>query len=549
MAACCFSLQASDEEIIQSKVQKVTVYTQGAQVFRKGFYSVSKGISKIIIEDVSKFLNEKSIQVQLSGDLVILDTKFNIFHPKPNEFKLEGLPLKIQNDIEQLTDSIEDMNYQLKTIQNEIDVLNATKAILTNNGAVRGQGKVNDSIDLLKATVEYYVVKMNELNVKIGKLNLKKTVNVELRNEMSNRLTMLKNYQQNNGLEPKNTNPIPRIVITVQANAATKGNVNVSYLVSNAGWTPSYDIRSDISNGKILLHYKALVYQNTGEEWNQVLLTVSTNNPYQNKTKPTLHPWYINYLSYYQNYDSRVPTPTNNARKEASKPSYGGAENIESKAEEIAMSADQFTSVIDRTISAEFAINLPYTIPSNNEKHIVLIKKEELVADYKYYTVPKLDQHAYLVAQISKLEELQLVPATATIFFEGSYMGETYINPNSMQDTLTLSLGSDPNIIVKRTYLKNEVDKKIVGSTVELTNSYQIEVKSLKSQNIELIIQDQIPITQIGDIEIKLLEASKAKYNDVTGMLEWRIKLRPNQLEKIKYSYEIKHNKDKRLNF
>jgi uncharacterized protein (TIGR02231 family) len=547
LALSTLSVLAAHEDVVPSTIKKVTIFAEGAQVYRNAYYSVGKGITKIIIENVSDFVDEKSIQVKATGDIVILDTRFSIYQPQPEEFKLEGLPLKIVKEIEQLSDTIETVNFSIQTIQNEIDVLNATKNILINNGAVNGKGKVNDSIGLLKSTVDYYLVKMNELNASIGKLNLKKEEKMRLKKKLNERLSSLKSYQNSNNLTPKKMGPIPRIVITVQANVDVKGKIDLSYIVSNAGWTPSYDIMSDIENGKVLLNYKAQVYQNTGEKWENVLLSISTNNPYQNKTKPELHPWYISYFNnYYQQPAS--PQPVSTVKTESLHKTSSKAEvatNYDS--DRAALSASDFTQVINRTISAEFAINLPYTIESNNEPHIVLISKNELNASFLYYTVPKLDNHAYLVARLTKLEELQLVPASASIFFEGSYMGETYIDPSSMSDTLNLSLGKDPNIIVKRTNLKNDVNKKIVGSQIEQTFAYQIEVKNLKSKNIEIIVEDQIPVTQIGEIEIALLDNSKAKYDAVTGKLEWNLKLRPNQMEVLKYKYQIKYNKEKQL--
>ncbi|MEZ4889755.1 MAG: DUF4139 domain-containing protein [Crocinitomicaceae bacterium] len=378
-------------------------------------------------------------------------------------------------------------------------------------------------------------------------MELKERRKKRLKKKLNERLSTLKSYQDSNNLTPKKMGPIPRIVITVQANVDVKGKIDLSYIVSNAGWTPSYDIMSDIEKWKSTTQLQSSSVSKHGEKWENVLLSISTNNPYQNKTKPELHPWYI---SYYNNYYQQPATPqpvsivkTESLQKTSSKAEV--ATNYDS--DEAALSASDFTQVINRTISAEFAINLPYTIESNNEPHIVLISKNELNASFLYYTVPKLDNHAYLVARLTKLEELQLVPASASIFFEGSYMGETYIDPSSMSDTLNLSLGKDPNIIVKRTNLKNDVNKKIVGNQIEQTFAYQIEVKNLKSKNVEIIVEDQIPVTQIGEIEIALLDNSKAKYDAVTGKLEWNLKLRPNQMDVLKYKCQIKYNKEKQL--
>lgn len=538
---------AADKEIIKSTISEVTVYTQGAQVFRKANYTVKPGITQLVIEGISPNIDPKSLQVKAQGAVVLVDSKYSMYYPQPEPVKLEGLPLKVRKDIQLLQDSITDMDYEIRELQDEIDVLNASKNILLNNGSVRGQGKVNDSIQLLKMTMDYYTLKMNEINKKMLALNRKKAEKDTRRSAMHARLTDLKNYQSSTApQQPKG--PIHQIVITVSAKEAATGKVTVSYLVSNASWVPMYDLRSDIATGKVNLTYKAHVSQTTGEDWEDVRLSVSTNNPYQNKTRPVLHPWYIDYYvaatyydapnGYYSN--AAVPQVMNKeARTDAAK-------QLED-AEVEAGNASDFTTMIDRVLSAEFKIDLPYSIKSNGEEHMVLVKNIDLNATYKHICVPKLDPGAYLVAQIVKLDELQLVPATANIFFDGSYIGETYLDPTSMDDTLSLSLGKDPNIIVKRTLLKKELKEKIVGNTKERIMSYEIEVKNLKSTPIDLIVKDQLPVTQNADIQIEAIDLDRANYNEVTGILNWEFDLKPKEGKKIHFSYRVKHNKDQNV--
>lgn len=549
MLGITFFSNAIEEEIIKSSISNVTVYSQGAQVFRKANYSVKAGVTKIIIDGVCSTIDANSLQVKATGSIIILDSKYSLFYPKPEDVDLAGLPLKIRQDITKLEDSIQLMNYELQSIQDEIDVLNAAKSILSNNGAVRGQGKVNDSINLLKQTIEYYTLKMTEMNAKLHVLNRKKVDKNRVISAMSGRLTKLKNHQNQNQ-ELKNDGPIPRITITVQSALATTGKIDLSYLVAQAGWIPMYDLRSEIATSQVNLNYKANVYQNTGTDWNDVRLTISTNNPYQNKTLPTLHPWYIDYYTYQQTNRPASPNQANNMYAgviydQAKQKGYEREEK--SAAEQDAFTSNQFVTVVDHMISAEFVIDLPYTIESNNEQHMVLIKNVDLKANYKYYTVPKMDKAAYLVAQISKLDELQLVPAKAAIFFDGSYIGETYIDPSSLSDTMNLSLGKDPNIIVKRTLLKQECKEKIVGNMIEKTFAYLIEVKNHKSASIDIMIQDQLPITQNSEIIIEMIDNDKAFYNELTGLLEWDVKLKTKENKQIKLTYKVKYNKDQNL--
>jgi len=538
---------ANDKEIVKASIAEVTVFAQGAQIHKRASYSVKPGVTEIIIEGISPYIDPKSLQVKATGNVILMDSKYQLYHPKPETILLEGLPLKIRKDIQLLEDSIKFMNYEIQEIQDEIDVLNATKSILANNGAIKGQGKVNDSIQLLKQAIEYYSVKMTEINKKLQALNKRKYDKAEKKKAMDERLVQLRNYQNNPELKPKNQGPVHRIVITVQSKELVSGKINLSYLVSNAGWTPQYDLRSDGMNGKINLTYKANVYQNTGLDWDNVKLSISTNNPYQNKTKPTLHPWYIDYYTYrndrkkseaYGNAPAALNEVTITQKGYSYMNSTADSETIQ------AQTSAQFVETIRQLSSVEFKIDLPYSIKSNNEQHMVLIKQVDMDANYKYYAVPKMDASVYLVAQITKLDELGLVPAAANIFFDGSYIGETYIDPSSMEDTLNLSLGRDMNIQIKRTLLKKELKEKIIGDKKERTFAYTIEVKNLKATAIELVIQDQIPITTNADITIEAGDLNKAKHDQRTGFLEWSINLKPKESKTIDFSFKVKHNKD-----
>ncbi|MDB3906932.1 DUF4139 domain-containing protein [Crocinitomicaceae bacterium] len=546
---------ANDDKIVASKISKVTVYSQGAQVYRTASYVINKGVTQVVIEGISPRIDPKSLQVKATGNSIILDTKYNVFYPQPEVTELTGLPLKVRQQITRLEDSILNVNYDIQTFQDEIDVLVATKNILQNNGAMRGQGKVNDSIPLLKTAIEYYTEKMMIINKDLQTLNRKKDRLNRTKSGMANRLTELRNYQANADLENKPKGPIHRVVITMKSDAYVKGSLNISYLVGNAGWTPMYDLRSEIADNSVNLNYKAQVYQNTGVDWNEVPLTISTNNPYQNKTKPELNPWYIDYYAYRQQTEQK-----NKEGRRAGQPGmYKKAESLGYTMDATAAPTTNlssngaatysydFVEVVDHVISAEFKIDLPYSIKSNNEKHMVLVKNVDIDAKYRYYSVPKFDKSAYLVAELTKLDELQLVPAKANIYFDGTYMGETYLDPTSMEDTMHLSLGKDPNIIIKRTLLERESKEKVVGTKIVKSFAYAIEVKNLKSKSIELVIQDQVPVTTNPDIEIEVTEISKGELKERTGIIEWKINLKPKAKKEIQLMYEVKYDKDQNV--
>lgn len=554
------SIYANEEDIIKSDITEVTVYAKGAQIKRKASYSIKSGVTKVIIDGVSPNIDPNSLQVIASGNsVIIIDSKYSLFYPKPEVIKLEGLPLKVRLDISKLEDSLKQINYEIQQIQDNIDVYTATKNILSNNGSMKGQGKVNDSIQLLKQAIDFYMSKMLELNQNLTIQKKKHADKSEVRNEMNARLSKLKNFQNDAKLHPKPKGPSHRITVTLSSTGAATGKMIVSYLVSEAGWTPLYDMRADVTSGNINMNYKAQVYQNSGEDWENIKLNISTNNPFQNKTLPTMHPWYITYNNYqlqqkeldYKrknleisrnnnvNYGN-VPRPVTEAIEDAVYTNNSGvAYNAKTTAD--------FTTVVDHMISAEFQIDLPYDIKSNNEQHMVLIKNMNIPAQYRYYTIPKLDQQAYLIAELTNLSDLQLVPAQANIFFDGSYIGETYLNPSQLDDTVNFSLGKDPNIIVRRTLMKDECKERIVGSNKEQTKAYNIEIRNLKSAPVEIIVLDQIPITTNPEIEIIVLDKDRAMHTEKSGNLEWKLKIKPKEKENINFRYRVKHNKDMQI--
>jgi len=546
------SIFANDKVTVKSTLHSVTVYTQGAQLQHKANYTIKAGLSEVIVEGISPQIAAGTIQVKASGAVVILDSKYEYYYPQPNiQVNATELPLKIRNAIKAIEDSIKLVNFELRDINDEIEVLVAARKIIISNGAVKGQGKVNDSIQLLKSTVDYYTTKVSELNKKISALDRQKVKKSDLISDLDTRLNDLQNYAEQNNPNPENKG-IPRIIITFMAKEAASGRIDLSYLASNAGWTPLYDIRSEAATGKISLTYKAQVRQQTGLDWDDVKLSISTNNPYANKTKPELSPWYIDYQEFRRQLQEKVkqrseaysddaPAVNNTAMNMGFMYSY----STNGVAEPAALGAEQFTTIVQQLISAEFKIDLNYSIASDNQVRMVLVKQSELNTSFRYYAVPKLDPGVYLVAQMTKLDELQLVPAKANIFFDGTYIGETYLDPTTMDDTLNLSLGKDPNIVVKRTLLKNQSKERIIQDKKERSFAYNIEVRNLKSSEIELIIQDQIPLTTNPEITIEKSNLGKGSIDEKTGLIEWQLKLKAKDNQTFDYDFKVRHPKDK----
>ncbi|WNH10954.1 DUF4139 domain-containing protein [Thalassobellus suaedae] len=137
---------------------------------------------------------------------------------------------------------------------------------------------------------------------------------------------------------------------------------------------------------------------------------------------------------------------------------------------------------------------------------------------------------------------------STNIYFEGSYSGKTNINPQATTDSLTISLGVDPNVVVKRNTINNFKKNNFTGSNKIVNKTYEIELKNNKQSSISLILVDRVPVSQDKDIKVDDVETGTAEYDSKKGLLEWKLNLKPNESNTFKISYTLKYPKYKRVN-
>jgi len=201
-------------------------------------------------------------------------------------------------------------------------------------------------------------------------------------------------------------------------------------------------------------------------------------------------------------------------------------------------------NVVQRTTSFEFAINVPYTIPSDGQNHMVGVQEKELTSSYKYYCTPKLDLDAFLFAQVTGWEGLNLLAGPAYIYFEGTYVGESLLDLTGVGDTLDISLGRDQGVTVQRTKRKDFCSKQVLGSKRVESVGWEIAVRNNKPQPLDLVITDQFPVAARSEIEVDLLESSTAQVNEDKGFLTWKKSLEPRTTAQWVFTYSVKYPKE-----
>lgn len=188
----------------------------------------------------------------------------------------------------------------------------------------------------------------------------------------------------------------------------------------------------------------------------------------------------------------------------------------------------------------EYAIEIPYSIPSDGADYAIKIKEAKTPVKYIYYAVPKLDNEVFLIAEIVDWTQLKLLSGKSGIYFQGTFTGESYIDASQVTDTLHVSLGRDNNIIVQREGNKTN-ERKIIGNSIKETSGWDFTVKNNRNVAVKVVIEDQYPITERKAIEIELIESSGAKVDPKTGKMIWELTLNPDEKKTFSSKYSVKY--------
>lgn len=229
-------------------------------------------------------------------------------------------------------------------------------------------------------------------------------------------------------------------------------------------------------------------------------------------------------------------------------PSFGSGGTFRNERYASKPAALQEFKISRNQVNLKFEIDQAYDIPSDGEQYKVAVKEYEKEANYLYRAVPKLNEHAFLTAAFTDWEDLNLMNGSAGIYYEDTYLGETYLNVEEAGDTLKVSLGKDENIVVLRKSLSQKESKNFFGSKKEEHFHYEIKVRNNKPTALKLEIIDQFPVSGNDEISVERVESSEGEVEDKTGIITWEFELEPKEEKKIDLIYKVRYPKDRMIN-
>lgn len=513
---------AFTDKDIRADLKHVTVYPDRAQLSHETQVDIPAGITNLRLKSLSPYIDAQSIQVKGFGDFIILSVN------QQNNYiqNLEELPevKAIRSQIEALQQKVEDENAAVAVLKEKEAFLVANRAILVK--------ETSFSLDQLKSVMDLYTNSMEQVTTNTLKKN-------RLIKDYEKQIQALQ--QQISDKIGKQNLPSGEITVVVSSEKPVSGKLTFSYVVSNAGWYPSYDIRVDNITKPVTIFYKANIYQNSGVTWKDVKLSFSNATPWVSGNIPELNPWFIDYF---------VPAPPAPIAR-------GVAYSREKKSQEAAVDMVMEESIklnetapvaVERQTgetTVSFDVSVPYTIPSDGRVQTIEIQRSTTPADYKYLTVPKISPLAYLTGNIPDWAKQGLISGEATLYFENTFVGKSSLNVNQLKDTLTLSLGSDNSILVKREKQKEFTSTKILGSNKTETYSYVITVRNNKPNPVRIEVDDQMPISSNSGIEVNVIELSGGKHDLQTGLIKWDLEIKSQETRQLTLTYSVKYPKDK----
>ena len=615
------AVPASGQTKVKTSVEKVTLFIDGAQVTRSRQIDIPAGNSTVVFTGLSPYLDDKSMQVAAKGKFTV--TAVNRLFNHTDSLERSTRQKALEQELAKIRQQQQQQQAARAVIDAETDLLKVNCSV--------GNRNVATPLAAIKELNEYYASRMQELKRRMLELDGQMKALSDRERQVTADLAQLGGRQ---------SAPMSEVEVRIEAPAACKGAFTLTYYVRNAGWFPSYDIRSGGLSEPVEISYKANIFQNTKEEWKNVALTLSSSNPTTGSIAPQLRTWWLDYglapprynlnltsntvsgivfdeqreplpgatvmvpgttvgtstdvqgrysitvpngatsLQFsYVGYTPRTERITGNsmnvtmqedatALDEAVVVGYGVSNQLAGAAPGVRIrgtaasdrkvvevdfadfDAESAVMEVEQTqnqLGYEFEIRQPYTIPSDGKSVAAEIGRFDLPAAYIYQSTPKIDKDAFLVAEATGWERLNLLQGEANVYFENTFVGKSILDPGQTSDTLRFSMGRDRSIRIERTKENDYSSRRAIGSNQTQTVAWKFSVRNTRPEPVVLTLADQLPVSRNSAIAVSAEELSGGQLDKESGIVTWRLELKPGEQRELRLRYAVKYPKGRSL--
>jgi uncharacterized protein (TIGR02231 family) len=514
--------------ILDSTITSVTVYCDRAQITRNATADVSLGENRLQFKGLPENIERGSIQVKSTGSAILKDITLQKEHfsKTPDDFQksLYDRKAALVEKLSRITDSLTLAKNEKKFVEN------IAKKLTGNSDS---DNPVELDPDKWIKMVDFYRTKHTQLDEEIRTiLNEEGRIKDEFEKVMG----------ELGDIDFKQDRVKNDIVVLIDSNTDGGVKLTLTYVVYGPKWVPFYDLRVDTDSKKMEISYNAMIKQNTGEDWVEAALNLSTAMPWIGGEEPRLTPWHV---EVYQPMDSfKTPAPAAPCVDDF---------DINEKEMEYTVMAPEEASVHTNITSYLYEIGGKNSILSDNNEHSTTIMIRAFEAQFKHSTTPKLADYAFLQSRVKNDSNFHFLPGDTNVFLNNNFVAHSKMESKSPGEEFTASLGVDDGVKVKYSFLRKfQKNDGFFHKRYRYVYDYQIEITNNKNCYVTIDIRDQLPISGSDNIIITLLKPKYEKdteqfSKDEFNFLKWSYKIESKEKIVIPFSYYVEYSKELEL--
>ncbi|MCL2467327.1 MAG: DUF4139 domain-containing protein [Micrococcales bacterium] len=508
---------------VASHITGVVVHPDGATVTRTG--RLSEGAGRRTVEIAVPWQVEPdSVTAALSTGTRLVSLDFEVDRSRP-----AGSGARRKD----LVSRLDEARTAVTRLDDAVAVLEARERFVVAN--CRLGGRTDAGVDLLSQLDGYLADQLATVRDTMSQLRRDRVEAERHRERIEKALAHLGDERPD---------PVGRVVVECESAEPDAPEITVGYFTRQARWRPQHELRVDDLAGPVRLAFTARVTQDTGEDWSDVPLVVSTARPGLGGTAPELDPWRLRMprpVAVMCAQASPAPFDTQDmavAGKQVMAPAQS-APRAPAASEPVMVSGDAGEATAN---ASQWTITTPCRLESGKGERVFDVLEMEIAAQYRHVAIPKLDPDAFLQARLDGWSQLDLPPGPAKVFLENRYVGTTFVDTGTTDDELDVALGRDAAIFVTREK-SDELARHRLGRKSRATRGWKIAVRNNKPTTVELVLHDQIPLSADADITVTPRELSGGELDTTTGEVTWTLVIDPGAVEERTIAFDVDHPK------
>lgn len=525
-------LMAGDDGLI-APITAVTVFGDGARVARIGRLDLEPGLRAAPIGRLPATADPASVRVAVRGAALLNVEVRRRFAADP----LHEETGRLRADVERLRDALQAIDDDDAAVQARLDFLdNLSGAAATALARAVGFGRATH--DDLAQMAGYLTADTASAKERRRQIAARRRA---AQRELEAAERRLASAEKRTGQSVE----YAEVFASIEADTAGQAEFELSYHVRGASWRPLYDLT--LSGERLAISYLAEIQQDTGEDWPETELSLSTARQGTHDTLPELRPWYIGRaapaLPPARPLRARFETMPAGAAGEAAPPPGPQAGLPVAAARPVASAIPaQVVAGEDAGAGVTYRVSRPLAVPSDANPHKTSLARIENDARLDHLVVPALAAEAYLRATVTNDSALLLLPGRARVFHESQFVGETTLETVAPGEEFELRLGVDDQIRVERKLSRRSTSKAVIGGSRTIEIGYEITVENHRTGQARVSVHDHVPVSIDAEIKVRLREASPAPAEqDDLGELTWDLTLPRGEATAIRYRFTVEH--------